>query len=1159
MRKSASFFGLFLLSAAALSAEPLPLRPDGTVPLWLTNGPFEIRTIGFGDLSDEAPLPEDGLAPRNGEVQNNPAVPAGASPWLYLAPLGSGFADFQPWYGWKTLTTPEKIWYARIVYSWAGIISDQEQPVRLRFGGNTIVRILLNDSTIYRSLHEVNAVRDGFTVAATLRKGLNRLLVVTSTSHRNHAAAFFDPLRFEWGFYLRLCGDDGRPLTGLALQAEPDRIPPDFSLTPTFFYRQAGSRLRQKYLLEIKAGLTGMREPCLILPALHETIRLQDAAPGITARTVWLPELPGPLQTTARLQWGGAVLEKGVELKPLPRYELYFMPMTHMDIGYTNPQPVVIERQLQTLDQAISKCATDPDFRWTIETMWLLENYRLARSPAAFKRLIALIKAGRIAVSPISTNPYTGWVSETEMAAAFRLAEVYHQRYGLEYFTAVYNDVPGQSWALPQYLRKAGVPVLVDGINEIFSDYKYQKNLPKVFRWAGASRDTVLLYLTEAYVEGARYGLERDTTAIATRIWHRVNNLLQRGYPWTRILISGAFSDNSGIALAQYEHAREWNKHYAWPRFVIATLNDFGRAVAAQDRRPLKTVRGDWTSDWDILFQGETRRMIEYREVQNQLPGVEVLATFSSALHPASASGAEEIDAVYTDLLNFSGHGSGLEYGLGSREENLYTDAVRAEAVHGSWMRTRALRERLLYRLTAPKESFDSHGVMVFNTLTWSRSMPVEIGFPENDPTRYEVIDLATGARLPAHQSGARLCFIAPEVPGIGRRQFELVPAVQHSRSHPVDSASDPDSPSCSAAVDPRQSGLLPASSTTIENTAYRVGRTEKGWMILDKKNGMLLFDPGAALPALTPLRKRFQLGESFVALDLHSGAVQVERNPVYEEITSPWEDPLFRTLRLRLWHDLNRIDVTVELDLTGQSRTAYTEEYGLAFSFNARAGIIRCETLGGWTSLEDRFAGAGHTYFSIRRAAEIESDGSILMLASPDCRIFALDTLRGGSTLIANLLNNFPDSWNRNEEKQGQVTWHFTLARADGTTADPAAFGWEAASGPLIRRSYFTRTEPLQCYLSASNPRIQLLSLRPAAEPGRYEMLLRNSDPGSRQQVTLRSDLLLTAARVQILDLLGRPQGALPVLHDSVTLSLAANEFTRLGIDRRETSRKSP
>lgn len=85
-------------------------------------------------------------------------------------------------------------------------------------------------------------------------------------------------------------------------------------------------------------------------------------------------------------------------------------------------------------------------------------------------------------------------------------------------------------------------------------------------------------------------------------------------------------------------------------------------------------------------------------------PGSRSSSALSSALRE-TRTGAGEIDAVYEDLLSFSGHGSGLEYGLGSKEENLYTDAVRDDHVRNAAQRSRAMRERLLYRLTAPKES----------------------------------------------------------------------------------------------------------------------------------------------------------------------------------------------------------------------------------------------------------------------------------------------------------------------------------------------------------------------------------------------------------------------------------------------------------------------
>jgi hypothetical protein len=1133
MKRTLLLITLLLTGAVVNGMEKIPLRSDGTIPVWLTNGPFEIRTVGFGDLSPDSAIAETCAAPFCGMPERNGAAGEGRTAWQYTGAGDTGFTDLNEYYGWRPLASTEKIWYAKVVYAYTALHSEAGGQAVLRFGGNTITRIVVNGETVYSSLQEINAVRDGFSVPVALQKGTNRLLIAVANTHRNHAAAFFDPLRFEWGFYCRLTGPDSQPIADISVQIDPARVKPSFALTPTFFYKEEGGHLLQKYFLEIHSASLESRDARFTLPERGETRQIGPIRFGLNQRELYLPEAARPVRVKARLEWAGRSLEKTVELRALPKYELYFAPTTHMDIGYTNPQPIVIERQLQTLDQVVQRCETDGQFKWTIETMWLLDNYRQSRSAEAFARLISLIKKGRIAVSPIYTNPYTGWVSEAEMAAAFRLAEEYRKSYGLEYLAAVYNDVPGQSWALPQYLRQAGIKVLIDGINEIFADYKFQKSLPKVFKWAGSSSDTLLLYLTEAYVEGSRYGLERDTTAAGCRIWHRVNNLLRRGYPYTRILISGAFSDNSGIALNQYENALRWNQHYAWPRFIIATLNDFGRQLCAEDQAGLETIRGDWTSDWDILYQGETRRMVRYRQVQNQLPGSEIMASLASALHPESRSGAGEIDRIYDDLLCFSGHGSGLEYGLGTREENLYTNAVREEWVDRADLESRALRERMAYRIAAPKESFESQGLLVFNTLSWERTMPVEVDLPATDLNSYRVIDLATGETIAAHRSGERLSFIAAGVPGIGSRQYELV-------ATPAGAGS----PAPAVSAD--------AGTEIIENRFYRIQATKKGWEILDKLSGGPLLDPAAVVPSFIPLRKRFQLHETFTAASGKGGPARIEKNDLFEEMVCPYDGPLFRSIRFRLWRDLNRIDVALLADLAGLATTEHTEEYGLAFAFNTTGGSVRCETLGGLTGLDDRFQGVGHTFFSIRRAIGIEEERGTFLLASPDCRIFALDSLRGGGTVIANVINNFPDAWNRNEVKNGSVTFRFAIAKTQGAGADVAAFGWEGAADPIVRRSWYTRAEPLKSYLVSSNPRVKILSLRPVTgEGGRYDLLLQNSEPAVRQEVTLTSWLFLAGARATRLDLLGRPVAEIAVKNNAITVSLSANEFVRIRIER--------
>ncbi|MCK7528640.1 MAG: hypothetical protein MZV64_69340 [Ignavibacteriales bacterium] len=123
----------------------------------------------------------------------------------------------------------------------------------------------------------------------------------------------------------------------------------------------------------------------------------------------------------------------------------------------------------------LEMCKEHPDFHWTIETVWQLEAYEKLRTAEKFNELIALIKEGRVAVSPIYTNPFTGFVSEEEMLRSFDKALEYKDKYGITFSGAVYNDVPGQAWFLPQVLSKLGVKFIAEGINEVYGDYKLQR------------------------------------------------------------------------------------------------------------------------------------------------------------------------------------------------------------------------------------------------------------------------------------------------------------------------------------------------------------------------------------------------------------------------------------------------------------------------------------------------------------------------------------------------------------------------------------------------------------------------------------------------------------------------------------------------------------
>lgn len=353
---------------------------------------------------------------------------------------------------------------------------------------------------------------------------------------------------------------------------------------------------------------------------------------------------------------------------------------------------------------------------------------------------------------------------------------------------------------------------------------------------------------------------------------------------------------------------------------------------------------------------------------------------------------------------------------------------------------------------------------MVFNTLSWERSAPVEIDFPATDSNSYAVIDLASGEKLPSHRSG-ELSFIAGDLPGIGSRQYELVTRRRHPPTHSR-IITDPAAkliramPPCHRLPGPSSKAGITASARPTRGSRFSKR----------PRAGPAQFRRPALLPAL---RKRFQLQILHPHRRLGRRAAHRQESGLRRALLGLHRGDHFRTITFRLWNGLNRIDISVEIDLEALPKCEQTEEYGLAFALDAPGSGIRCETLGGLTALGDRLQrrrppsspSAGR---SVRRRRE----RTLLLASTPDCHYLRPrhpEQRRHRHRQSGQQLSRIVEP--RNEQNSGRLTFRFRLASTTARQADIAAFGWEAAAEPLVRRSWFTA--PSGEYSSISRPRI--------------------------------------------------------------------------------------
>lgn len=1144
MRRQLLYTALVLL-ATPLAAQPVtaPLEADGTIPVWLAAGPFEQPTTGFGTPGDADVIGEVEAQPTEGDTEPSPWAAGETVTWRPVAPSPGGlvdfhaaFADVPPGDG------PEKIWWAKAGYAYTTIQSETDRDVLLLMGSNSRLKVVLNGETVHTVEGGRNAIADEDTVRVRLRAGANRLLVKVGQSHRNEAVQFFVPLAWEWGFYARLVEPNGTPANARA-EVVLERHNADVGIASSIFFRETLGGVRQRYDLRVtrRTVQLGEGEARLTMGAETVTIALNDLPFGVSQHTFWGPPVEAPTAAMLNVVLDGTPILRAVTLEPQPRYELHLMLNSHTDVGYTHPQPTVAEKHALLLDEVIEKAEAEPDFRWTIETVWQLEQFVEARSAEDVERLMALVRAGRIAVSPIYANPFTGWVSEEELLRSFSLGHAYAEQYGFEYTAALSNDEPGFSWMLPAALRGAGIPFFVTGINEVFSNYAFQRALPKAFRWQGADGSSVVTYRTEAYNEGQTYGLVKGIAAVEDRMRERLAKLRARGSEHEVVLLNTTFGDNGGIPNAELATARAWNEQYAYPRIVVSNLDRFAEAFIACCTADLPTIRGDWTSDWDMLYQGELARVVRQRWVQHLLPVAEAMST-AAWLADGRASLQPLVDDAYHHLLQYSAHGSGLEHGYGGPDENAVTMAYREGYVQGAVLATEAALQRATQRLVQPMESFETEAVFVFNGMGVERDAPVTVEFA-HDAARYRVVDGATGAELPSVADGYDLRFVARDLPAVGYKKLRLE---ARGEALPTD---------------------LEVGPNVIENAHYRLAvdpATGALASLIDKRTGAELVRTDAGLPFGLPVRAVLGDPTGFVSLPTDGATVTVQdERPARLRLTVEFGEAVVPRVTYTLWEDLDRVEVEATVNLEALAPVEVTEEYGLAFPFALDRPQAHLGLLGGFVDAGvDRLEAITHDVFSLRQSLALSDAERTVSWATADSRVIKLREIEGEAapTVVAVLANHFPPSWNRNEENEG--TWPlrfaFTHRPAGFDAAFTDGFGRAFAQPPVVYPTWLTAAEPSRSFLTLDGDAVHLLAFQADADG----VLVRLKNPRPETEAAVRVSvpgrIVRSAERVTFLGEDARP---VPVDDGAASVRLASNELVtlRLRLDAERAALSTP
>ena len=836
-------------------------------------------------------------------------------------------------------------------------------------------------------------------------------------------------------------------------------------------------------------NLAGYREATVSV-AGRPPVRAPLAFGGNVVRAVAGPaSQPAGVRVEVRLD-GAPALDTLLALRPVPQRDVYLLPYSHNDIGYSDLQDRVRQKQWTNIEDALRLIDRTRDyppearFRWNVEVLWPVESWLAQASAADRARFFAAVRGGSIGLNAFYAGVLSGLATAPEMTHFFDYARRLRDDDSLPISTALISDIPGQSWGIVTALAQSGLHAFAiapnngDRIGYVLEDWG-----DRPFAWVSQSgRDTVL-----TWVAGASYSLFHEARIRVfgeQKLFALMRRLDDAGYPYVPVQLPYTVDGDNGPTDPDLpDYVREWNARYVSPRLVIATHAQLFRALAPYAGR-LPVVAGDFTGYWEDGAASTARETALARAASSRL----VEAGALCAMRGGGACQPAEDLAAWRDVVMWDEHTWGAAASI---------DTPDAPDVVAQWRYKQAfalgadsLSRDLLAHGLAMRGEVEVDAFDVYNTSSWPRTDLVLV--PESASRRGDRVLGPDGRAVPSQRlaTGELAVLVRGLAPFSGRRY-----RVRPGRA--------------SAAGDAAADG------PTVHNRLLAVALDSTGGGIsglLWNPHDVDLVDPSHHVLLGD---YRYVAGRDSSAAAGTSGVrMRVgERGPLVASLVSEAAAPGARSVvrEVRVVSGLDRVDLSVTVD---KSRVRTPEGVHLAFPLRVRGGEVRYDVASSVVRPDtDQLSGSAKNFVEAQSWVDVSNDSLGVTVATPDAPLVEIGGINAESPWMRTVppsqlfysyvMNNY---WHTNykADQEGPVTFRYRLRPHGVFDAVAAAQLGAEAREPLVVAPAAGAAPSAVPLLTVTPADVLVTALRPGPERGSWIVSLEN--PGSRPApVTLR------------------------------------------------------
>ena len=476
---------------------------------------------------------------------------------------------------------------------------------------------------------------------------------------------------------------------------------------------------------------------------------------------------------------GEPVVRFEMRRQPVRPLTVYVLPHSHTDIGYTEIQTEIEDKQVQNLISGMAiarRTASYPPgarFVWNVEVLWAADLYLRRLGEAQRKEFLEAVKSGQVALNGMYLNELTGLCRPEELIRLFRKATQLGAQTGVPVESAMISDVPGYTWGTVSALAQAGIkyfsvaPNYFDRIGDILVQWEN-----KPFYWVAPDGQSKVL----VWIPFWGYAMSHRYHKMSPQLVEDFcDGLAQRGYPHDIAYVRwSGIGDNATPDPAICDFIKDWNATHVSPRFVISSTSEAFRAFEQRHGAELPRVAGDWTPYWEDGAGSSARETALNRASSDRLTQAEaVWAMLNRRGYPAAA-----FEDAWRNVLLYSEHtwGAWCSISEPSRRDTREQWAIKQSYAIAADLQSRDLLSRGLAQSAGPAQP---DAVDVFNTISWPRSELVAVPkFLSEEKNR--VTDAAGQPVASQRLRGGELVLRASDVPPFAARRYTLAAGQAH-------------------------------------------------------------------------------------------------------------------------------------------------------------------------------------------------------------------------------------------------------------------------------------------------------------------------------------------------------------------------------------------